>query len=143
MKANGYTIKPGAYLWGANLWGADLRGANLRGADLRGAYLRDAYLRDANFRHADFRGANLRGADLRGVTGVLSVPVSDLRTYRWLAVAYKDGWMIAAGCHWFTLDEARAHWLSPDYKGPDSVKQTVGAALDWVEAQPLPDMEGE
>jgi hypothetical protein len=66
MKANRYTIEPGANLYGANLYGANLQGADLQGADLRRAYLEGANLRYANLRYADLEGANLSGADLQG-----------------------------------------------------------------------------
>jgi hypothetical protein len=110
-----------ANLHGANLSKTDLSGANLRGANLHGANL---------------HGANLHGANLSGATGVLALPVADPRAFRWVAVKHADGWRIAAGCRWFTMAEARAHWLlSGSYNGPESVKKTVGYALDWLEAQ--------
>ncbi len=137
----------GANLRHANLRHADLQGANLQGADLQDAILRDADLWGADLRGADLRGANLQGADLRHAnlrSAILrdadlcwvEVPVTDPRPYRWLAIAQKGVWMIHAGCRCFTLSEARAYWLSEDYDGPEEVRNTVEAALDWVEAQP-------
>ena len=83
---NGYTIGPGADLYGADLrfanltnadlygadlygailYGADLSGAVLTGADLRNAALYGADLRFANLTNADLSGADLTGADLSG-----------------------------------------------------------------------------
>ena len=145
MIVDGYEIKPnaslsGANLRGASLSGADLRGANLSGADLRGADLRGADLYNADLSGADLRGAGLSGADLYGAdlynaTGILTLPVAEPRAYRWVAVAHSDGWRIAAGCRWFTVAEARAHWQCPSYSGPQSVRETVGPALDRLERQ--------
>ena len=67
------------------------------------------------------------------------VPVSDPRGYTWLAIAEDGAWRIRAGCRSFSLVEARAHWLAPDYAGPASVRETVGFALDWIEAKPVPE----
>ena len=133
MIVNGYEIKPDA-----NLYGADLRGANLSGANLSGADVRDANLYGANLSGADVRDTNLYGANLYNATGIIPLPVAEPRVYRWVAVAHSDGWRIAAGCRWFTVAEARAHWNSPEYIGPQSVRDTVGPALDWLERQPLP-----
>lgn len=60
------------------------------------------------------------------------MPVSDPRGYAWLAIWEKDEWRIHAGCRNFTIEEARAHWMSPDYDGPDTVRETVPMALDWL-----------
>ena len=67
---NGYSIGPGADLFGADLRGADLFGANLSGADLSeadlgGADLRSADLSNANLALADLAFADLSNADLR------------------------------------------------------------------------------
>ena len=67
-----------------NLSGADLSYANLSGAYLRGADLRGAYLIDA-------------GQDNRG--------------YRFVA-RQGDPMMIAAGCRWLTIADAREHWAN-------------------------------
>ena len=61
--------------------------------------------------------------------------VSDPRGYTWFAIAEHGGWTIRAGCRACTLAQARAHWLAPDYNGPKAVIETVGAALDWIEAK--------
>ena len=131
----GYTIEPNAYLSGANLCWADLRGtdlseADLSGADLRGADLCWADLPGANLRGANLSGAVLRGADLSGAalsevvlyeanlrwaglseaTGIHDAG-HDLRGFRFVGVAgHPDGPMVAAGCRWLTLAEARFHW---------------------------------
>tara|TARA_R110002126_G_scaffold284354_1_gene434011 strand:- start:2813 stop:3544 length:732 start_codon:yes stop_codon:yes gene_type:complete len=70
---NGYTIGPGADLYGANLTGADLSGADLHFAYLQEAILSGADLTGANLRNANLTFANLSGADLSGadLTGAL------------------------------------------------------------------------
>ena len=132
-------VENGADLIGANLRGADLRGANLREANLRGADLRWADLIGANLREADLSGANLSGADLRwadliGAKGIVSMPVSDLK-YDWFGVWYEDQWMVKAGCRWFTISEAREHWIGDHYTRSQSVKDTVEFALEWLGKQ--------
>jgi len=106
------------------------------GAAIELAVKNGADLCDANLRGADLYGATLCDADLRDAKGVLRLPVSDL-SYDWLAICHRTHWMIHAGCRWFTIEEARAHWLSPDYSRSKTVKETVGFALDWLEKQPL------
>lgn len=130
----------GATLRWANLSGANLHGADLRGADMSGASLGNANLRDANLHGANLIGTKHRGANPGDAVGVIKLPVDDPRGYLWLAVAQDDGWIIWVGCRWMTIPEARQHWLSPDYRGPDEVKAAVGPALDWLEQQPLPEM---
>jgi hypothetical protein len=70
------------------------------------------------------------------------VPVSDRRRYTWLAIAENGEWRIRAGCRSFSIKEAREHWLSDDYAGPESVKETIGFALDWIVGKPI-DKKGE
>ena len=64
-------------------------------------------------KRADLRGAYLLGAYLHGVTGVLCVGPCD----SWLmyAVQHDDGPRIQAGCHWFTVDEARKYWAPENH----------------------------
>ena len=47
VEANGYTIEPGANIFGAHLTKASLVGANLTGANLTGAVLTGAHLTGA------------------------------------------------------------------------------------------------
>lgn len=63
------------------------------------------------------------------------LPVSEPRSYTWLAILEGEEWRIRAGCRNFSIEEARAHWLSDDYDGPLTVKETVGLALDWLETK--------
>ena len=135
MKVNGYTIESGVNLRCADLRSADLRSADLRSADLRYADLSGADLSGADLRYADLRYANLSSANLSGANGIVPLPVAEPRGYRWLAVVYGDGWRILAGCRWFTIDEAQSHWLSPEYKGPSSIPNTLPAALKWLQEQ--------
>jgi len=126
----------------ANLYGADLREADLTEAHLIYAYLTKADLREANLRgadmsYADLRYANPRGVDLSGAVGLLSLPVAELRHYRHVAVWHGE-WIIFAGCRRYTIAQASKHWLSENYKGPASVHETYGAALEWLEKQEGP-----
>ena len=96
-------------LEGANLMGADLRwaylgGARLGWADLVGARLVGAYLGGARLGGADLGGAHLGGAHLVDAG-------QNSRGYRFVGVP-TDGLRIAAGCRWFTLNEALAHWAN-------------------------------
>ena len=110
----------GADLHGANLNGADLNGANLNGANLHGAdlYMANlcyANLNGANLNGAGLRGADLNGADLNGASGYCSLG-TDKRGYSFHAIKWDDGWRVSAGCRWFTVDEAVAHWTAKGNK---------------------------
>ena len=125
-----------AWLEGKGGKQADLSGADLRGADLRGAYLREAYLSGANLREANLRGAYLREADLRGTdlseaylsganprgadlrgAGVIDCGQRSDGYQFFIHVTAKDQPMLLAGCRYFTLSEARAHWDKTRPKG--------------------------
>ena len=83
--------------------------ANLREADL--AY---ANLADANLAYANLRGANLAGANLAGAKNAPKLVGGGLR-----ADGYRFQWIdgrIIAGCRDFSVEEARAHWGSADYR---------------------------
>ena len=126
----------GADLLNANLQGANLQGANLQGADLQGAYLlntdlRSAYLLNTDLRNADLQGAYLLNADLRGAIGLVYLTQTDAG-YSVLAQQPEPEapWRIRAGCRDFSIDEAIAHWSSPDYHTPSSGRRCV-AAIEW------------
>jgi hypothetical protein len=109
----------GAYLSGTNLYMANLRGANLSGAHL---YMAD--LSEADLSRADLSGADLRGADLY----MADLYMADLRKAHLsranliIGPQRSDGYvfhlirdragvcMVRAGCRYFTVKEARAHW---------------------------------
>lgn len=102
----------GADLRYADLRGADLSGAGLRGADLRATDLRGATLRGADLRGANFSGADLRGADLRYAAGIVQGGTrSDGYTF-YLCLGREGGPYVKAGCRWFTLAQAAAHWTA-------------------------------
>ncbi len=133
----------GANLTGAYLAGANLAGAYLAGADLTGAYLTDAnltgaYLAGANLTRANLTGANLTRANLTG-TRILCLPLHDPRGYRPVAVAHSEGWVVASGCRWLPLAQAREHW-GRKYAGDRSIGDLYLAALDWLAEQPLPEI---
>jgi len=96
-------------LRGACLSGACLSEANLRGADLYGTDLSRADLSRADLRGADLYGADLSRANLSWAGGALSLG-QDPRGYWFTAIEHADGWRILAGCRWFTVPEAVAHW---------------------------------
>ena len=100
----------GANLSSANLRSADLRSANLSGADLRCADLRSANLRSANLYGADLRSANLRSANL-GDQWIIQGPVrSDGYHFMLMRLTGEKVPMVRAGCRWFSLANAKAHW---------------------------------
>ncbi len=136
----------GANLGRADLDGADLRGANLRGANLgranlRGANLDGAYLRGADLGGADLGGASLGGADLGGADlgGANLIDAGqDARGYRFIGVCHKNRLMIAAGCRWFTLKQAKAHWkdkhskpLNVDCNSRVALIEKIARARGW------------
>ena len=99
-----------ASLSGANLYGANLYGANLYGANLRSANLRCANLRNANLYDADLRSADLRSADL-GDQWIIQGPVrSDGYHFMLTRLTGEKVPMVRAGCRWFSLANAKAHW---------------------------------
>ena len=105
-----WAVKTGADLRGAYLRGADLRGAYLHDADMRGADLRDADLRDADMRDAYLRGADLRGAYLRGADLIHCGSRSD--GYEFFAHVRNGDLWIKAGCRYFAVADAKAHWAN-------------------------------
>ena len=113
---------------------ADPELAALARADLSRADLSRADLRGTNLRAANLSRADLSGADLSRAKGILCLPVGDPRGYRPVAVRHTDGWMVASGCRWFPIAEAREHWGAPDYHTPTLAAQYL-AALDWLEQQ--------
>jgi hypothetical protein len=44
--------------------------------------------------------------------------MADPRGYRPVAVAHADGWRISSGCRGLTVEEALAHWSSPEHEAP-------------------------
>ena len=107
-----------AVLTGADLTGARLTGAVLTGADLRGARLTCAVLTGADLRGARLTGADLTGAVLRGAVLADATVKRLLRRttradgYEFFLWHCQEGFFIAAGCRWFTMDEARQHWTA-------------------------------
>ena len=99
---------------GADLSEANLSGANLRGADLSGANL---------------SGANLRGADLSGADLLCLGQRSD--GYWFYAQPTEDGIKIKAGCRYFLMSEARAHWTR--IRAGTALGAETMAMLDYAE----------
>jgi hypothetical protein len=134
LDLSGADLREADLSW-ADLNGADLSWADLRGAGLSGAGLSGAGLSGADLSWADLRGADLSGADLSWAVGIAHPPVNDPRGYRCIAVWHADGWRIAAGCRWFTLAEARAHW-GDGYAGNRAIGDAYLRALEWLTEQP-------
>jgi len=105
-----------ADLRSADLTRADLRSADLTCADLTRAVLTRAVLTRAVLRGAELIGAVLTCADLTGAVLTRAVGIIDAgqdpRGYRFVGVQHDDSWRVAAGCRWFTIAEARAHWAN-------------------------------
>ena len=79
-------------------------GLAVRWAQLSGADLSDANLSGAVLSRADLSGANLSRANL-----IVAGNRSD--GYSFYAIREKSGEvMVKAGCRYFTIKEARAHW---------------------------------
>ena len=98
--------------------------------DLRTAVV-SAVAAHADLAHADLRGANLMGANLRGANLTHAIGAIDCGTpdgWRIVIVRHDDDIRIAAGCRWFTLREAVAHW-----EGFGDRKRTR-ATLDYIRA---------
>ena len=133
----------------ANLICADLSGANLICADLNGAHLSDANLSRADLLYVDLSGADLSGANLIGAnlnganlhSNSIIDAGKDARGYRFVAVQHDTGPMIAAGCRWFTLDEAKVHWDAAHADDPIlrseciakvSLIEAIAKARGWI-----------
>lgn len=71
-------------------------------------------------------GADLHGADLHGAQGVVCCGY-DTRGYRFVGVRHNDGWRVLAGCRWFTISEAIAHWTAKGNKDALARIRILGA----------------
>jgi hypothetical protein len=95
----------------ANLPEADLSGANLSRANLSGADLSEADLSRANLSRADLSGMDLSGMDLSRA----DIRVIGGRSDGYIFILHKhaDGALyLRAGCRYFTLADAREHWIA-------------------------------
>lgn len=104
--------------------GADLSRANLSGADLSGAYL---------------SGANLSGANLGSQWIIQSTTRSDGYAFFLQKLTNDAEPMVKAGCRYFTLAQAKAHWESTR-KGTALFRETeiiVRAMVDLAHARGL------
>ena len=97
----------------ANLSRANLSRADLSGANLSGADLTDADLSGANLSGADLTDANLSGAKINDKTalGLLrrAIRADGYEFFLWHC---HEGFYVKAGCHFFTMAEARQHWTA-------------------------------
>ena len=83
----------------------------------------------ADLQDADLRGANLQDANLRGSDLIDLGQRSD--GYQFYAQIMDDGIKIKAGCRYFTLTEARGHWV--DTRAGTSLGEETTAILDHAE----------
>jgi len=97
-----------ARLSGADLTRADLTRADLTDARLSGARLTRADLTDARLTRADLTDAVLHGTTIKR----LLRRATRADGYEFILWDCQEGFFIAAGCRWFTLDEARQHWTA-------------------------------
>jgi hypothetical protein len=109
----------GADLTYARLTDANLAYARLTDARLTGADLYNANLAYARLNHADLTGATLTDADLTdAIIGDNKTVIGLLRRatrsdgYEFFLWHCQEGFYIKAGCRFFSLDEARAHWTA-------------------------------
>lgn len=131
----------------ANLTEADLREANLcratihetclRGANLSKANLSQATLAGSDLTDAQLTGATLcstrfNGANLRWAIDLVELDMVDPRGYRPVAIRHYDGWKIASGCRWFTIDEALEHWGNSRYVGSPTFARRYCRAIEQL-----------
>src|SRR5690606_25197497 len=112
-----------------NLARANLADADLAGADLARANLADADLARANLARANLAGANLARADLAGADLIDGGQRSD--GYRFVGSVRDGAIWITAGCRYFDLASARAHWLAT--RGGTPLGDETMAILDHIE----------
>ena len=88
--------------------------ADLTGAILTCARLTGANLARADLTHADLTGANLTDAKISGNKTVVGLLRRATRSdgYDFFLWHCQEGFYIKAGCRFFSLDEARAHWTA-------------------------------
>ena len=91
-----------ANLTGASLTCASLTGANLTGANLTGASLTGAILTRANLTSAKINEGKIALGILRRATR--------RDGYEFFLWHCEDGFYIKAGCRFFNMEKARAHW---------------------------------
>jgi hypothetical protein len=126
----------GRVTWrGGNWLGGDWYGGDWLGGTWRGGNWRDGDWYDGNWRGGDWYdgnwyggnwrggnwyGGNWRDGDWFGGTRLLVRLGFDLRGYAFMLNLFKGkDVVISAGCRHFTLDDARAHWLSDYYSNSD------------------------
>ena len=105
---------------GANLDGANLARANLDGANLARANLDGANLVGANLDGAYLVGARLVDARLRYNCKATAAPARRaIRAdgYEFVLWPTDKGWRIAAGCRFFSMDDAAKHWSETRPRG--------------------------
>ena len=111
---------------GKVLW----EGANLTGADLTSTNLMRANLMRANLIGADLTGANLRGAKLMRANLIVGGQRSD--GYLFLLYRHTNGDVrVRAGCRYFSVKEAKAHWLATR-KGTQLGKESLALIAGLV-----------
>ena len=99
-------------------------------ADLSRAYLSRADLSRADLTGANLAGAYLTGANLTGANLIDGGQRSD--EYRFVGQVKDGALWIAAGCRYFPVADARAHWT--ETRGGTKLGAETMAILDHIEA---------
>ncbi len=107
-------------LYGSNLSESDLNMSDLSHSDLSNSDLSHSDLGHSDLSHSYMSGcnlscSNLRDSDMHDARGIFCVGPCDGWTL--YAVRHPDGPRIKAGCRWFTVAEARAHWCDEHRSG--------------------------
>jgi len=145
-------------LSGAVLRGLDLSGLALVDFIFRKADLTGANLEDCGLHNADFTGAIMVNTIMAGTEATNNADFTDAvgfahggidgrghhffgiwfdgTTSPWDSHTLYKGWMVKAGCRWFTLDQAREHW-SEDYDS-DGVWEECSALVEKIADTPPP-----
>lgn len=107
--------------------------ANLEGANLRGANLKFANLYGADLRGANLEGINMGYANLEGAKGTIKVGTSS-DGYDFFGVKHSNGVFVKAGCRWFTVGEAKEHWMETRKNTPLGEERLKFVSLigDWA-----------
>ena len=127
-------VRQGESLSGISCTNEDLTGSMLMSLDMTGSDFEGCNFNNAEFRQCDLTGSELSNTDLEGAmlanctlynimldgaaladTKFFACPGFrdggiDDRGYRFVAVKHDAGWMVQAGCRWFTAEQALEHW---------------------------------
>ncbi len=131
----------------ADLSSCDLNRADLRHCDCTGADFEESYLNETVLSGATLYNAIFAGADIDGVVGIaLAAGIIDAgfdgRGYRFVGVNHDRGWMVKAGCRWFTMQEAEDHWTRKENNDARARLGVIKASPVFVTIPEPPAIEG-